>query len=819
MDNILYWKIRKIFQTIILKVKAGLYRIFDFLSENHEYKSLMKTVIRSVFLGTLKSVILLAIVISCDRWLLNHIDAPIINKDFLCSTIVGGMSIAGVILGLYCANIASVYSSTYSNAPEIISKAFQNDRLTRKCISGIIDYIEFDFCILVVMMLGISAAWGLVTVFTVWSIYLIVSYSFAGNRAYQLSNIYNIATDSHMVLSRIVTERLHHELFAIDSNFQNHFMQVAVKQVEVLKSIQMFAANKSDAHNPMIIEYMIINLSIIELYWMKKNSISRNSLWFRTKYKYSKWHRSDDSRASISLRTGTELPFENEHDYWWFEEELFSINRNCLRELFKQHEFTSICTYLNELMKMGRTVIKNKELSFYVSHIDWIREELLKNKDSVSDFDNETRYAFAGVIDVVVRLYLNIILGFSDIYSSYNLNSISADVIRSIDSGKRAEEIEFIRGKQDFEYFKNIVTEVQIEGRRLTPEWVIRQRLANEEYMYLNSILDIVRGGINSVFNFGKELLENKLYSEACTVLISFYEYESKLLRFMDVMNQCEKLFTEYHIDKALKWEECRIKELKETEMKWKKEIPSLLTNASSQFVLKHWESNEEYPDFLGGCYNHICEDAVDAIASDNINQFKVDFANLTKLILLYQEYIRADFIRNKDSYKVEYAYYIFTSPIAEWAQIGGLAILWGEFHQDDMWKNHILTCCKSLFTKADGTATDLPEKLIHYMQGREQFKNRFGGRSILETDWQLKVVRTINESRIVKSENTMFENRLKTTSKLLKVFCPRFTEQLDFDKDTAEVFWVVCVNPFVSDDKKYHTRSLWEDKFNDSLV
>lgn len=165
--------------------------------------------------------------------------------------------------------------------------------------------------------------------------------------------------------------------------------------------------------------------------------------------------------------------------------------------------------------------------------------------------------------------------------------------------------------------------------------------------------------------------------------------------------------------------------------------------------------------------------------------------------------------------YKVEYAYYIFTSPIAEWAQIGGLAILWGEFHLDDKWQTHILTFCKAQFTK-ENTFSDFPEKLIHYVQIREKCKYSFCDRNILETEWKQKVVRAIHGSGLVKSENTMYEKRLKTTSKLLKAFCPRFVEQFYFDKDTAEVFWVMCVNPFVSDDKKYHTQSSWEAKLND---
>ena len=33
---------------------------------------------------------------------------------------------------------------------------------------------------------------------------------------------------------------------------------------------------------------------------------------------------------------------------------------------------------------------------------------------------------------------------------------------------------------------------------------------------------------------------------------------------------------------------------------------------------------------------------------------------------------------------------------------------------------------------------------------------------------------------------------------------------------DPSEVFWVTCVNPIVSDDKKFHTRFEWEEKLND---
>ena len=86
----------------------------------------------------------------------------------------------------------------------------------------------------------------------------------------------------------------------------------------------------------------------------------------------------------------------------------------------------------------------------------------------------------------------------------------------------------------------------------------------------------------------------------------------------------------QYQVDKKLLWDEFRIVKFKETILNWKARIPTLLFKCSSEFALKTWEKREEYPDFLGECYNHVCEDAVDSIIQNDVNQFKADFDNLS---------------------------------------------------------------------------------------------------------------------------------------------------------------------------------------------
>ena len=186
MNTEIFWKIRKTIITAIFKIKRALYRIIDYIAGRREYTSFRKIVIKNSIIGLLKALLLTGIVIGIDACIHRFHSVPIVNENIFVPSVIGGISVAGVILGLYCANITSIYSSRYANAPREIANAFQYDRLTRKCISGIVNYIIFGFLLICASMFTIQMSWMSVIVFIFWSIVVIVSYSIAGNRAHQL---------------------------------------------------------------------------------------------------------------------------------------------------------------------------------------------------------------------------------------------------------------------------------------------------------------------------------------------------------------------------------------------------------------------------------------------------------------------------------------------------------------------------------------------------------------------------------------------------------------------------------------------------------
>lgn len=813
MNSKTYWKLRKRMLSILFKFKTIIYRSISIISIPKDYAPFSLVIAKKAILGLIKGIIIALFLLFLDGILLEAECLAKIDGSIFTAVVIGCLSIAGVILGLYCANISSIYSSKYANAPAAVSNAFQCDRLTQRCISVIIDYIIFGFIVIVEILIGCSLSLGTVFTIILWSIVVIISYSVAGNRAYQLADVYSVADDSYRLLYRIISNNLNKKIYSNDASFQNHFQKICENQFKLLNEIQRFGESLAENNIATMIQFMCKNLALVEAYWEIKRYIPRDSYWFRNTQKYQKWHLTDSIETSTALRTGTILPSKAEHDYWWFENEIFSINRKCILYLCKTSNYSSLYTYLSCFDTICEIAINSKEVNYFVNQINYLRELVEKLATDIEKQDDEENKIFAGIVEQISLLYLGIVLESKKYCENLDIKKFISNAISIIDKGKPLDKCELFRGKEQLDFYNKIITEIQVEKKRLTPDWLIAQNVAKEAHVYINSLIDAIREGIDNSFRLGQYLYEKKMLFESCIISLRFYEYESKLSRLLEVIELKEKEFSEYHIDQALVWDELKIEILKQTIKKWKNTIPSLLLKCSSEFSIKTWEKRDEYPDFLGESYNHICDDAINAITQNNISQFQVDFENLSRLMLLYQEYIRTDFIKKKDVYKIEFVYYAFTSPIAEWAQIGGLAILWGEFNSNKDWKEIVNTVTAKIFTD-DSEGTELAETFIKYIQDRDKSWIGFGYRGFLETEWKQRVAQAIKNSEIYQTEYDLFGMKLKTESKLLNAFCQNF-ESMGFITDPSEVYWVLCINPMLPEEKKFRTRYSWEDKLN----
>ena len=772
------------------------------------------TVLRYTLLRIIRPILFILVI-----WGLEHIqskclDLESIDSSLFIDVVIGGIGVAGVILGLYCANISSIYATKYSDAPDTISRAFQNDRLTRKCIGSLIEYIVYGLTLIAeTIVFEPPISWITVTITIMWSIMVIIAYSLAGNRTYKLSDIYSVADDSFRVLYKIINRDLKSRMLSNDMSFQHYYQNKAEKELCLLETISAYGFNVETNDNSSLFEFMGQNIALISSYWDTKKMIGKDSLWFKNEGAYQKWHFTNSTEVELALKTGTALNPKNVHNYMWFEDRLFEINKLCLKELVTRRDYKTIFKYVQLLVQIIESAIKANELSYFIKQIELVCS-LVKSEIKASAAIEEKRNV-AGIVEVLSVVYLEIMIKVNIHYQSLNINTIANDISDAIDLGKDVNNIAVLRGRAYIEEYKKIAFEITTEGKRITPDWLLKELVAKEEYINLNSILEAIGDGLNTVFTLGKDLADGERLFDACIILSRFYEYESKYSRFKESIDKAILSFEAMHLDKTDRWDESKLCDLDDIISHWRSEIPSLLGKCSSSFAVETWDNRDEYPDFLGECYNHICEDAVTAILSNDSSQFSTDFESLTKLMLFYQEYIRADYIKKKELYRVEYAYYMITSPIVEWAQIGGLGILWGEFFHDKRWSSVVNDTIAIVIKKNDDKSIKLAEKLVEYAQNRDSFIFGVGARGVLETGWNMQIEHAIKESSSYETEYYIYGARLKTESNLLKAFCGSFPD-FGFSSNTAEVLWVTCINPLLPDEKKYRTSSSWEDRLND---
>ena len=141
MNTRLYWTIKNFFQKIVFDTKRLIYVLKEKFSKQcnllHIQFDILKVVLWQIFLA----IVFVLLLKKCDALLLSYLKLDSVSLDMFKDITIGGMGIAGVILGLYCANISSIFSAKYSNVPSDLATLYQRDVITNSCINQIIRYI------------------------------------------------------------------------------------------------------------------------------------------------------------------------------------------------------------------------------------------------------------------------------------------------------------------------------------------------------------------------------------------------------------------------------------------------------------------------------------------------------------------------------------------------------------------------------------------------------------------------------------------------------------------------------------------------------
>ena len=244
--NKLYWKGRKIKNALLFRIKAFFHKRKDELESKKDDLLFEKSVMKEVIKAFIKNICIIALIMfleqilvseKCDgivpygfqKWIIKTNALVVEDRSLLTDVLSAIVGVAGVFLGLYCANIMSMYAEKYANAPQSISRLFENDIVSNKCIKAITNYLIFSVVVLFLQIIKIDIGIIMLIVLGVKALKIIVSFGFMSRRTYQFSDMYYVTNSVYTEIYRNILHLNNGKMFTHDKNFQNHYKRTGKK--------------------------------------------------------------------------------------------------------------------------------------------------------------------------------------------------------------------------------------------------------------------------------------------------------------------------------------------------------------------------------------------------------------------------------------------------------------------------------------------------------------------------------------------------------------------------------------------------------------
>ena len=822
MNSKWYWLIHQKYVNLKFIFKRSFFKIKQKKEMSKRFSSFSKMVIVILMAQIVINMALVTALYICDRLLLlvleNLVKKYAIKTTIAIATIsadvvIGGIGVAGVILGLYCSNMTSLYSSKYTNAPTSITSVFQKDVVTNRCIKQITSYIIFCVILLFGCLLKISFSYISIISLLFLTIRMIITFSITGNRTYQLSNTFNISDNLYPEIYSAIKKASADDCFSNDPNFQNYYQEVCTKKFEILKDIAIYNKDNPANQNPAMLSFMNHNLALINVYWETKEKIYYDSFWYRSEIQYKKWHIATDTEVSLALNSGTSLQTTPKtRNKWWFEQDLLHINNICVEKLCTDIDLTTLYSYLNNVAKLSSKTMEYECLLSWVTSIISLQEKVLPICicEEQNSFNDNTIVA-AAISDIFIGIYLNIIIGINKYIRELNIDLLLKQAIESDFYKPFKPNNRYFNNKKVEHLFHCILMEHKLESKRITPDWYIKQTIAYAIYQDLNTAVDVLGRIYNNIFYTGKQLAEKKCYLQGATTLTRLFELSSKTSLTTNILEHLFSFLETLHFEPTEIWEDCKLKDFLDRKKSINREFPPYLMRCCCATTLTHWKKHKDFPDSLGFCYNHLCEYLVAAIENGDFESFKVAYTGFWGVTLLYHEYVRSDLIKIKETYKQNAVFHVVTAPILEYAVISGLAILWGEFSGEKQWKDLIDEELNAYVNKSDNQ-NDTLIKIIEMLSYRKNHQHGIGNRDIIQTNWNQRITNSIIAKGFCHYEYKHPGIKvLKTDSTFLKAFCQTTFDDLGFTNGVEEAYLILCLNQYVPPEKQYKSQFKWE--------
>jgi len=652
--------------------------------------------------------------------------------------------VSGAFIGLYFASVTIVASTVYARVPGDIREIVIRDKIGNRYITLIA--VLAAVCVLQLAALAAGVKIGAFNLAAVVLLTLAAVLSFL-DLGIRLFAFYDPA---HLVssyvapdLAQLIRSASRRGLNWSDPSFQSHYHRRAERILAIFSDIVAHSGTEPHLQKDSLLKMGRQAAALIAYYVPLKGTIPDQSLWFRRTLHHKNWFEIDESRASIALRTGTQLDPTQVPDYLWFERECARIADACLAVFLERKDYENayllISALRNTLSALARELFFEEALEI-LSLLESSFDAHVKSVPDKQTLEQQQKLIPAlAVIDGYGLCLATICVDFAQC-----LQLITQDEVRLLSNklpaartGAGPRLVHFRAVREQIEYLEpRLKFEVGVEGHQVSPDWYVSQLLAIGVRRGLkDGVTRLVEAFSGPFLARVKPLIEAKRYVLGAQLIQRGFEIEKKMDLCLERARELEEKMKTLHRTPDLPvpeidWEHLRSRAdaARETLLIDFGRIVPFVADASKR---------GELPDYFGASYWYLAEGTHDALLEGKWDLFQKLFALFFLAATAVLDRHRSDWLQ--PSNRAGMAYY--ADIIVDLLDMSGTARIIAELGDDTSWR----TVCR-VWDAYLASSSD-PAALLRSIVAATKIRDSLFGispRGVAQTAWEQKLERLL---------------------------------------------------------------------------
>ena len=697
----LYWQMRALRQrTWFFAHKSGFKTKSSITNISHSVNILWQ-LFRSVILSTIFAVFIAGVVLVLGQygtWLLRLLHAPLWilplfqgigdkNQSSYDGFLIGVITVVGIFLTLYLNGVNTVVGTLYVRFPERIRKLLIQERVGNIYVKFLIFLTILSIVLLTAGVMGDIRPRIAILLVAVLSG---VAVLFFAQLTWRIFVLFDPTVFAGVLFGEITKWSLQATTRGYqwgDPAFQDYYRRQANEAVEGLKSLVEVANEEQNLQREALATLLLRISRFLPLYLEKKRRIPSDSRWYKLVPQQRVWYLSEESYVTSAAAAQTSLLPDMKPDQRWVETELLSLQSRSLDACIKDGRMDVVFRILNNENEIFEALGEEWDIELggqLLTDVTSITDSFLTRLDQTAADRLVAHSPLAekvGIVDFLGLLPITLLLGFVKRLEKIDIERLG-DTIGRV-QWRRAKAIyEMSLPPPVLERLEmiqhGIAFEQKAEGRRISPDWYIKQLIFQSlSYALVQRIDQLVTSISNYYVTQGRQWIKEQKYLLAAAFIARGLEFHSKALDHLPHLQKLATNLDAAHITEHLPWPEWHWDNHHTTLVEAQKSLSILFARCIPGLVAA--QDSDDLPDYLGQVVHFAGEACFRALLANDPDSFSelfpMYFIGILRIPAVLQD--------KTSQWQPENAVPAIIEPVIDLCELSGYSYLLAEFHQN----------------------------------------------------------------------------------------------------------------------------------------